>query len=385
MRRFWAIIPFSMILFIQPPFLSGAEVFVPPRACGSAPVNEEGQSPLRLRPAQGLEVKPDGFGGYLYSYVDRRGYKHVTNRADMLPQRLRGQGVWAASSRAGAALQVRPDGYGGLLYCYLDSRGYKHTTNSIRHLPGALHAMMSAEGLFPVTAGRDGTQRIPLTLARSEAAEVSAGERLSPPAPKPIPDPLETLNRVLFHFNDRLYFWVLKPIATGYEKLVPQPLRVGVRNFFSNLATPIRAVSCLLQGKIKKLGTELTRFVVNTTFGVLGFGDPAKEVFHMEKQEEDLGQTLGYHGAGPGFYIHWPVLGPSSLRDTVGMAGDAFLDPINYLVGPTKYNAAVKGFRHVNETSLTIGEYEDLKASALDPYISLKDAYHQYRQNKVKE
>jgi phospholipid-binding lipoprotein MlaA len=200
-----------------------------------------------------------------------------------------------------------------------------------------------------------------------------------------IADPLEPVNRAFFKFNDRFYFWILKPVATGYKTVVPQDLRVGVRNFFSNVTTPVRLVNCLLQAKFKCGGNETVRFLVNTIFGLAGFLDTAKKDFEIEKQEADFGQTLGVWGIGPAFFINWPILGPSSLRDSVGYVGDLFLDPQNYLITSTPVNLAIKSYDQVNETSLTLGEYEDLKEAALDPYIALKDAFHQYRQKKIKE
>ncbi len=161
-------------------------------------------------------------------------------------------------------------------------------------------------------------------------------------------------------------------------------LRVGVRNFFSNLTTPIRMVNCLLQVNFKGAGTEVARFLLNTTVGLAGFLDPAKKEFNIEKQDEDFGLTLGSWGVGPAFYIDWPILGPSSLRDTVGFTGDLFLDPRTYVFNrPIFY--VVRPFELVNDTSLRIGEYEDLKKAAIDPYVALKDAYHQYRQNKIRK
>ncbi|MDY6880676.1 MAG: VacJ family lipoprotein [Desulfatiglans sp.] len=200
-----------------------------------------------------------------------------------------------------------------------------------------------------------------------------------------IADPLEPINRVFFHFNDKLYFWVLKPVATGYKTVAPERVRIGVRNFFRNLLMPVRAVNCLLQGKVDGLGSEIGRFMINSTVGVLGFMDPAEKWCHLGAMEEDFGQTLGFFGLGPGIYINWPILGPSSLRDSVGIAGDSFLNPINYMVEPTKYSLATKGYEQVNKTSLSIGNYESVKEAALDPYVSLRDAYHQYRTNKIKE
>jgi phospholipid-binding lipoprotein MlaA len=201
-----------------------------------------------------------------------------------------------------------------------------------------------------------------------------------------IADPLEPVNRAFFHFNDKLYFWAFKPVATGYKAIIPEDGRVGVRNFFSNLTTPIRLANCLLQAKFKGAGNETFRFLLNTTFGLAGFLDPARKEFRIEKQEADFGQTLGIWGIGPAFYIDWPVLGPSSLRDTVGYVGDVFLDLRTYL--PSRLlivDVSLWLLDKVNEASLTLGEYEDLKKAALDPYIALREAYHQYRQNKIKK
>lgn len=124
--------------------------------------------------------------------------------------------------------------------------------------------------------------------------------------------------------------------------------------------------------------------MVNTTVGMAGFLDVATNL-DIKRYKEDLGQTLGSYGWGSSFYINWPIFGPSSPRDTVGLIGDAFLDPVNYVVPRTKYNAAVKAYDSVNETSLSIGDYEDLKRAALDPYIAVRDAYYQNRRSKIKE
>jgi phospholipid-binding lipoprotein MlaA len=199
-----------------------------------------------------------------------------------------------------------------------------------------------------------------------------------------IPDPLEPMNRAFFTFNDRLYFWVFKPVASGYKAVVPEKVRVSVRNFFSNVTTPVRLVNCLLQADVTCAGTETSRFFFNTTVGIVGFFDPAKNKWSLEKQDRDFGQTLGVWGMGPVIYFNWPILGPSDVRDTVGYVGDIFLDPRTYLF--YRITAAAYGvwvLDKVNGTSLTIGEYEDLKESALDPYIAFRDAYVQYRQNKI--
>jgi len=199
-----------------------------------------------------------------------------------------------------------------------------------------------------------------------------------------VADPLSFWNRAMFHFNDKLYFWFLKPVARGYRVVIPGVVRTGVRNFFSNIFTPIRLTSCILQGKVKAGGTELARFVVNTTVGILGFGDPAQKYLNLDISDEDLGQTLGTYGIGNGFYLVWPVLGPSTLRDSIGLVGDRFLNPISY-VKPVEASVAIWSYDKINETSLHIGDYESIKEAAIEPYEAFRDAYIQYRNNKVKQ
>ncbi len=198
-----------------------------------------------------------------------------------------------------------------------------------------------------------------------------------------IADPLEPFNRAMFQFNDRLYFWVLKPVALQYNKLVPERGRVGVNNFFYNLRFPGRFVSCLLQANFECVGSELGRFAVNTVWGLGGLLDPASsEQLNIPKRKADLGQTLGVYGVGQGFYIVLPVLGPYSARDTVDIAGDYFLYPVNYIT-PWYAWLGVRSYETVNVTSLRIGDYESLKEAAIDPYVALRDAYIQYRQKMV--
>lgn len=201
--------------------------------------------------------------------------------------------------------------------------------------------------------------------------------------PIAVSDPLEPVNRAFFVFNDKLYFWVLKPVSWGYVKVMPQPARRGVNNFFSNIATPVRLVNCTLQAEFKGAWVELERFAINTTLGVAGFGDPARNWWSLEKRPADLGQTLGRYGLGSALYIDWPIIGPSCARDTVGYVGDLFLDPVNYLVPNLDYNLGIKSYDVVNGTSLRDGEYEEFKKAAIDPYVSLRDAYYQYRRGFI--
>ena len=199
-----------------------------------------------------------------------------------------------------------------------------------------------------------------------------------------VADPLSGLNRAVFEFNDKLYFWALKPIARGYTAVVPTPVRQGILNFFHNLKAPVRIVNCFLQGKMEAMANEMGRFVYNTTFGILGFWDPAKDYPHLNPPEEDFGQTLGFFGIGNGIYLVLPFLGPSTLRDTVGLGGDYFLSPTAY-IDPAAVGWSMKGEESVNDLSFRIGQYEELKDAAIEPYESFKDGYLQYRNKKINQ
>jgi phospholipid-binding lipoprotein MlaA len=199
-----------------------------------------------------------------------------------------------------------------------------------------------------------------------------------------IADPLEPFNRAMFTFNDRMYFWLLKPVAQGYKAVIPEPARVSVSNFFYNLRYPVRAVSCLLQFDFSCFAIVSARFVINTTLGIAGFFDVASSDENLRRRDVDLGQTLGIYGVGQGFYFIWPVIGPSSPRDTVGLVGDFFLYPVSYL-DPWYVWLAVRGYQEINATSLVIGDYEAFKEAAIDPYVSMRNAWVQYRQRRVDE
>jgi phospholipid-binding lipoprotein MlaA len=199
-----------------------------------------------------------------------------------------------------------------------------------------------------------------------------------------IDDPLEPWNRLMFGLNDTLYFWIFKPVAQTYKAVAPEPARIGVRNFFQNIGTPVRYVNCLLQGKGPSADIELRRFLVNSTVGVLGFGDPARDQYGLEPTWEDLGQTLAVHGMDSGFYIVWPLLGPSTVRDSLGMVGDSFLNPVRY-VDPWETSLIISGTRVLNASSFNIDEYEEFKAAFLEPYVAMRETYVQYREEKINE
>ncbi len=192
-----------------------------------------------------------------------------------------------------------------------------------------------------------------------------------------MPDPFQPVNRGFFWVNDKLYFDALKPLARLYGFILPRDIRLGVRHAILNLHAPIRFANSLLQLKIKKAGIVLGRFVINSTVGLAGLLDPASEM-GLPRVNEDFGQTLGVYGLKEVAYIDWPILGPSCVRDSLGMIADTFLDPIYYLVNGWVY-AGLYALDKLNETSLTIGAYESLVENAIDPYIAVRNAYYQHR------
>ncbi|MBF0460518.1 MAG: VacJ family lipoprotein [Magnetococcales bacterium] len=234
---------------------------------------------------------------------------------------------------------------------------------------------------FVSGAWADDSPRATLLMAQANPADTH-GEGDMAFAVEDVSDPLEPVNRFFFGFNDLFYTGLLQPVSSVYASALPESGRVGVRNFFQNLATPTHFLSALLQGKVEQSGTELARFGINTVFGLLGFVDVAERM-GMKGVNADLGQTLGRYGAGDTLYLVWPILGPSNLRDTVGLTGDVLLNPLTYT--PTTIGASLVAHRTVNETSLHLGEYEDLKNSAVDPYVSLRDAYLQRRRAQIQE
>ncbi len=196
-------------------------------------------------------------------------------------------------------------------------------------------------------------------------------------------DPLEPMNRVFFDFNDKLYYWVLNPLNTAYSTVLPWEIRYSIGNFVNNLAVPIRLVNNLLQLKIQDAGIELSRFLINSTLGVFGFGDPAMLEFGLEPKEEDFGQTLGYWGVGEGLYLCLPVIGPSNARDVVGFTADVYTHPMVYYVDDFYVSAGYYVVSRVNLLSLNPEVYEDLKKYSLDPYVSMRQVYLEYRRKKI--
>lgn len=187
-------------------------------------------------------------------------------------------------------------------------------------------------------------------------------------------DPLEAFNRVVFTFNDTLDYYLLKPVATGYDKVMPDPLQDGVTNFFNNIGEVKTIINDLFQLKFQQAGLDSTRFLVNTTVGMFGFIDIGSRI-GLDKHDEDFGQTLGYWGLGSGPYLVLPFLGPNTLRDTAGMVPDYYISPYQTLDHDlTRYS-----LRALDVVDLRAGFLQAEKLIAGDRYSFFRDAYLQRR------
>lgn len=208
-------------------------------------------------------------------------------------------------------------------------------------------------------------------------------------------DPWKPFNTVMFEFNRKVDKYALKPVAQGYDFIVPDAAQIGVGNFFHNVRFVPRLLNNLFQAKVKGAGIELGRFLINTTVGVAGFFDPAKHWWHLETPDEDSGQTLGFYGMKQGPYLVLPFFPPLTLRDGIGYAADQALDPTTWLVfavtpggSRTTYTLGRFGARvgdTVNDRSLNLGKYQGVEETTLDLYVAVRNAYLQTRAKAVRE
>ncbi|GFH63045.1 MAG: VacJ family membrane protein [Candidatus Desulfovibrio kirbyi] len=224
-----------------------------------------------------------------------------------------------------------------------------------------------------------------VTVRPSVATDISDALDDYDTVPRPgVADPFEGWNRFWFRFNDIFYLYVAKPTYTSYSAIMPHQVRSGLKNFFHNLLFPVRFVNNLLQFRFMAAGAEFGRFIINTTT-TLGFANVAKDkktVAPVDPSGEDFGQTLGRWGIGHGFYIVWPLIGPSSARDTLGRAGDILVDPLFY-VQPWELAAGTEFGLRFNDIDEVLPIYDDLKGAAVDPYISMREAYLNFRKIQV--
>jgi phospholipid-binding lipoprotein MlaA len=192
-------------------------------------------------------------------------------------------------------------------------------------------------------------------------------------------DPWEGFNEKMFNFNrEVLDRFVLKPIATAWDFVLPDMVQRGVHNIFDNAAVVRRVVNNALQLKLAGAGIELARFTINSTIGVVGFFDVAKDAFGIEQKDEDTGQTFGVWGMGPGPYLVLPFLPPLTVRDGIGYAFDAAMTPYLYFI-PWWSGFAQTGTNTVNERSLNLDRFERVAESTVDLYGAVRNAYLQRR------
>ncbi len=195
-------------------------------------------------------------------------------------------------------------------------------------------------------------------------------------------DPLEGFNRAMFALNEGIDTVVARPLAKGYETVVPLPGRTVVGNVFSNLSDPWIGVNNLLQGKFREGASDFGRFLLNSTAGILGAMDVASEI-GLDKHEEDFGQTLGRWGVPDGPFLVVPLFGPKTLRDGIGTIADGYADPVYYLVDDVPLRNSIYGLRFVNNRALLLPADRVLEEAGLDKYSFVRDSYLQRRRNLI--
>ncbi len=214
---------------------------------------------------------------------------------------------------------------------------------------------------------------------------ILAGCATQPQTADDVNDPFEGVNRAVFGFNELLDVWFLRPAATLYRAFLPPPIQDGIHNMLSNISTPIVLFNDLLQGEPDRAMNTMSRFAINSTVGVLGFGDPASEMGY-KKHTEDFGQTMAVWGVGEGPYVVLPIFGPSNPRDAVGRVVDYFADPVNIWANNVDRDSVpiARGIlTAVDARAYYYDAIEDMKKNSLDPYSALRSFYRQRRSAEI--
>ena len=198
-------------------------------------------------------------------------------------------------------------------------------------------------------------------------------------------DPWEPFNEKMFAFNRNLDRWVLKPVARAYMVVMPEPWQVLIANGFDNINFVPRLMNSLLQGKWGGAGRELARFLINSTAGIGGVFDPAKDYWGIQKSREDFGQTLGVWGSGPGPYLILPFLEPLTVRDGIGKFVDGLMDPLSYVLPFFWTRLGMKVGDIVNDRALNYDLFQGFEESVIDMYSAVRHGYLQRRQQLIKE
>jgi phospholipid-binding lipoprotein MlaA len=254
---------------------------------------------------------------------------------------------------------------------------------------GVLSTMLASSLLAVVSFATPALSQDAAPFSNNPAAQTAASSQTPPGENQGVyTDPLSGFNEPMFTFNLKLDDWVLRPVASGYSFITPEPVREGVGRFFDNASVIPRFANNLFQLKLAEASTEIARFGINTTLGLAGFFDPADLWFGLEEHPNDFGLTIRYYNIPTGPYVMLPFFGPSTVGDTVGLVADGAMDPINYLV-PTWLSIVVhtgKGaVEAVNYRSLHMNQFEEADRYAIDLYGAVQDAYLQTRVHEVKK
>ena len=200
-------------------------------------------------------------------------------------------------------------------------------------------------------------------------------------------DPLESVNRATFAVNDAFDRALLKPVARGYRAVVPKPARTGVRNFLRNLRSPVNIANQVLQGDVEGAASDFTRMAINSTIGFGGLIDVAED-FGLPYEQEDFGQTLGVWGLDHGPYLVLPIIGPSSVRDTVGLVVDSYADPLRlylYNTNQEEWHYVRLGATAIDRREELLEVLDELQKSSFDYYAAMRSTYVQHRDALVRD
>ncbi|MBE2205223.1 MAG: VacJ family lipoprotein [Chthoniobacterales bacterium] len=259
-----------------------------------------------------------------------------------------------------------------------------------------LFALLSLAVIAPLLTSCSTPPRKPAHAASAVGTTKSDGKSVRQPESEwdeysglAIADPLEPLNRVTFTVNHGLYTFLLRPISSAYRTVFPKVVRTGISNAFENVKFPIRLVNDTLQGNFKRAGQETGRFLVNSTLGIGGLGRPADHMPALaDVPPADTGQTFAKWGIGHGPYLVLPLLGPSSLRDTVGLAGDYALNPVSWVTivyGGYAWTLAIPCSNTVRAMPDQFDIYDAATKNSLDRYVAARSSYIQFRDEVAKK
>jgi phospholipid-binding lipoprotein MlaA len=279
----------------------------------------------------------------------------------------------------GSALKIRTNSalwfIVGAIFCLAASSGYALGQEDSSALPAANEPSTVAAASSAVI---EQPQEIQIALASALAETEAAGEDFDS-------DPFEAFNEKMFWFNrEVLDRFLLKPAATAWDFVIPDPVQRGIYNIFDNLAVVRRIVNNTLQWKLTGAATEMARFTINSTVGLVGFFDVARDQFGIQQRDEDTGQTFGVWGIGPGPYLVLPFLPPLTIRDGIGYAFDTAMTPYIYFI-PWYANAGLTATSTVNERSLNLETFERVAESTIDLYGAVRNAYLQRRAAAIRQ